>query len=46
MSQNREVPEEQQDTCKYCGSKRTQRHLSVNNEKLRCPTQGCPGQHV
>jgi hypothetical protein len=38
------LPLDRQDTCKFCGQQRTE--TQGNNGNPRCPTQGCPGQHV
>jgi hypothetical protein len=39
-----QLPEDMQDNCKHCGSKRTE--TQGNSSTPRCPKQGCPGQHV
>jgi hypothetical protein len=38
------LPLDQQDTCKFCGQARVEDQ--GNSSAPRCPTQGCPGQHV
>lgn len=38
------LPLDRQDKCKYCNQARVEDQ--GNNGHPRCPTQGCPGQHV